>query len=185
TGCVCWWGVLVGAAMAVIGLAVTVASCGIGSPLGATLVLEAGIIIGTTGMITTQCAIEESAMVIDASVSNRVTSQRTGLSLVIDFKNETFDLYGHEGLTASTPGSPVSYSVGIVHNYEKPGDYGGHFINCGLAYNGIGAEYSRSPDVSPNSVAAVSITFGLLGSSVATAYVGWDYYHQICTWGGD
>ena len=169
--------------MAVIGLAVTVASCGIGSPIGAVLVLEAGVLIGTTGAITTMCAIEESTMVLDASISNSTTSQKIGISLVIDFKNETFDLYGHEGITASTPGSPFSYSVGIVTNYEKPGDYGGTFYDCGITKDWIGLEYSKSPEFSSTAVRAASISFGIPGLSSFSAYAGIDYYYQLGCWG--
>ncbi|MBP5293495.1 MAG: hypothetical protein J6023_05140, partial [Clostridia bacterium] len=31
---------------------------------------------------------------------------------------------------------------------------------------------------------ASSITFGLKTFNSTNAYVGWDYYYQICTWGG-
>ena len=186
TGYVSWWGVLAGAVLTVAGVAVAVASYGVGSPLGAALIMQGGALIAATGIVTTTCAIEESAMVIDVSVSDSSTGQKIGNSLVIDFEDETFDLYAHDGITASTPnGSPLTYSVGKVYNYDDIGDYGGAFVNGGASYNWFGVDYCRSPDLDPSSTYAQSFTFGLPGTTGVNGYVGWDYYYQIGSWGGD
>ena len=186
TGYVSWWGVLAGAALTVAGVAVAVASYGVGSPVGAALIMQGGALIAATGIVTTSCAIEESAMVIDVSVSDSSTGRKVGNSLVIDFEDETFDLYAHDGITASTPnGSPFTYAVGKVYNYEDIGDYGGAFVNGGASYDWFGVDYCRSPDLNPDSTYAKSFTFGLPGTKGVNGYVGWDYYYHIGAWGGD
>ena len=182
TGYVSWWGVLAGVVLTVAGVALAVASGGIGSPIGAALIFEGAALIATTGVATTVCAIEESAMVIDISAS--FDGRKVGNSLVIDFEDETFDLYAHDGFTASMPdGSPLTYSVGRVFNYDNIGDYGGEFVNVGGSCRWLGFDYCRSPDLDPNSTSARSITFGLPGTQKINGYVGWDYYYQIGSWG--
>ena len=185
-GYVNWWGVLAGAVLTIAGVAVAVASYGVGSPLAATLILEGGALIAATGIVTMDCAIEESAMVIDVSVSDSSTNHKIGNSLVIDFADNTFDLYAHDGGTASTPGgSPLTYSVGKVYNYDDIGDYGGAFVNGGISYDWFGVDYCRSPDLNPDSVYAESFTFGLPGTKCLNGYIGWDYYYPIGSWGGN
>ena len=103
--------------------------------------------------------------------------------LVIDFDDETADLYGHVGY--SVPVSPIgsfSYSVGTVFNYEEPGDYAGAFVNAGATYNWLGVDYCRSPDMNENSVSALSITFGIPGPSKFSGYLGIDDFWQIGCW---
>ena len=98
----------------------------------------------------------------------------------------TFDLYGHTRATASTPGgSPVTYAVGIVNNYDSVEDYGGDFINAGVSYNWLGIDYCRAPNLNSNYVSAVSITFGLPWTTGVNGYIGWDYYFPIKSSGGD
>ena len=185
TGYICWWGVLAGVALTVAGVAIAVASYGVGSPVGAALMLQGGALIAATGIVTTECAVTEATMVIDISTSTS-EGRKMGGSLVIDFEDETFDLYGHDGMTASTPnGSPITYSVGFVFNYDNIGDYGGPFINCGGSYRWFGIDYCRSPDLDPASTSAMSFTFGLPGTSKVSGYVGWDNYYHIGAWGGN
>ena len=184
TGYVSWWGVIVGAALTVAGVAIAVASYGVASPLGASLIMNGGVMIAATGLITTGCAVAEEAMVIDVSVSDE-SGFKQGVSLVVDFEKDTFDLYGHHGKTAGTnPFGSFSYSVGFVHDYDEPGDYGGAFVNVGyIGKKGRGIEYCRSPDLNPESCGAVSLAFSSPGSR--NTYAGVDYYYQIACWGGD
>ena len=99
-----------------------------------------------------------------------------GASLVIDFENSTYDLYGHSGATVSKSFG-AAYAVGEVYNYEEIGDYGGAFINMGGSIKGFGIDYCRSPDLYADSVSARSWTFS--APSGNSFYVGWDYYYPV------
>ena len=173
------WGILAGAALIVAGAGCIIASGGAATPIGAACWVQAGVLLGVTGVITTNCAAEESVMVVDVSASAPLTNVKKGASLVIDFQDDSFDLYGHYGYTSSVGGSPITYSAGKVYNYEESGDYSEEFVNIGGSYGWIGADYCRSPDLNPSSCNARSITFGLPGTTGAGAYVGADFFYQI------
>jgi hypothetical protein len=148
-GYVSWWGVAAGALIATAGIAIAALSYGVGSPIGAAMVFEGGALIAGTGLFTTGCAIEEQAMVLDLSVSDN-GGNKSGASLVVDFAGDTMDLYSHAGKSAGTDSGPsVSYAVGLVFNYTKPGDYGGQFVDAGGGING---------DIYTNSLEAVELS---------------------------
>ncbi len=176
------WGILAGITLIVAGIGCIVASGGAATSVGAALLIQAGTILGATGAVTTYCAAEESVMVVDVSTSGPIDADKKGVSLVIDFEASSFDLYGHYGYSASVGGSPVTYSVGKVYNYEGSGDYKDNFVNAGGSIGWIGGDYCRSPDLDPDSCNARSITFGLPGTKGAGAYVGADYFYQIGYW---
>ena len=177
------WGILAGALLIVAGVGCIFASGGAATPAGAALFVQAGVMLGVTGAITTDCAVEESVMVVDVSASDPFTAEKKGISLVIDFEDSTFDLYGHYGYTMSKGGSPITFSAGKVYNYENSGDYSGEFVNGGGYAGWIGGDYCRSPDVDPESCNARSITFGLPGTRGMGTYIGADYFFQLGYWG--
>jgi len=101
----------------------------------------------------------------------------------VDFENNTFDLYVHHGKVADTSQKPsVTYSTGVVANYNKIGDYGGPFVSAGASGDDYGFDYCRAPDLDPYSCWAASLTYSIFGD--AGAYVGYDYYYQVASWGG-
>ena len=57
-----------------------------------------------------------------------------GSSAVIDFKNNDVNLYPHVG-AGKGYSEGVSFSVGLVNNYEKPEDYAGHFVDVNVGKN--------------------------------------------------
>ena len=182
-GYVSWWGVAAGALIATAGIAIAALSYGVGSPIGAAMVFEGGALIAGTGLFTIGCAIEEQAMVLDLSVSDN-GGNKSGASLVVDFAGETMDLYSHAGKSAGTDSGPsVSYAVGLVFNYTKPGDYGGPFVDAGGGINGWGVDYCRSPDLNPESCYAISATRSWPPSNGANLYAGFDQYIQVGSWG--
>ena len=176
------WGMVAGLLLVAASIGCIVASGGAATPVGSVLLLQAGAILGVTGVRTTTCAYEEAVMVMDVSVSAPFTSEKKGASLVIDFEENSFDLYGHYGYSASNGGSPATYSVGKVYNYEGSGGYADEFVNAGGSYQWLGVDYCRSPDLEPDSCYAKSITFGLPGTKGVSAYAGVDYFYQICYW---
>ena len=183
SGYVSWWGVLAGALIATAGIAIAVASYGIGSSVGAALVYQGGVIMAATGIFTMGCAIEETVMVMDVSGTDE-SGNKQGLSLVVDFENETLDLYGHHGKTEGiSRGSSASYAVGLVFNYDEVGDYAGPFVNVGGSIKGVGVDYCRSPDLDPESCHAVSVTVTWPYST--NLYGGADIYYQIWSWEWD
>jgi hypothetical protein len=182
TGYANGWGVFTGILLLAAGVSCIVASAGAATPVGTALMIQAGTLLGVTGVVTTGCAVEESVMVMDVSVSDPLSSEKKGMSLVIDFEDSSFDLYGHYGYSASTGGSPVTYSVGTVNNYENSGDYGDNFVNAGGSVGWFGVDYCRSPDLDPASCSAKSFTFGIPCTKGSGAYAGADFFYQIGYW---
>ena len=164
-----WGGVIAGLGI-IAGTIITVATFGIGSPIGAVV---AGAAI-TTGAVTTCAAATDSAMVVDLSYSHQVAGTayvKGGVSLVIDFGGDESNLFFHGG-GGYGYSSGVGYSVGIIDNYEEPQDYAGHFADISAGYN-IGIDHCWTPqDGLTHSTQATCITF-----SPGIGYgVGYDYY---------
>ena len=184
TGYVNWWGVAAAVTLVVAGIAVMALSAGMGTAAGVAMVSYAGLFIASSGVVVADCAFQESAMVVDVSVTN-VGNEKMGSSLVIDFEKNTFDLYSHIGVTTSYgSSSPLTISVGQVHNYQEIGDYGGEFINVGANFNSLGGDYCRAPNLDPDAVSATSITFGFPTSGFS-CYAGSDYYYHVKSWGAE
>ena len=131
----------------------------------------AWIIIGaalTTAVAVTYGAIKEETIVLDLSYSipNKL---KMGGSLVLDFKGKNIEIYPHVG-QAYGISSGLSYSIGKVWNYSKPGSYSGFFAFGGGGYL-IGFDGCFNP-LKPSGASATSITF----STSASLYGGWDWY---------
>ena len=92
-----------------------------------------------------------------------------GGSLVLDFKGKNIEIYPHVG-QAYGISSGLSYSIGKVWNYSKPGSYSGFFAFGGGGYL-IGFDGCFNP-FNPSGASATSITF----STSASLYGGWDWY---------
>ena len=132
----------------------------------------------TTGSVLTYAAAEEVTAVADLSVTIPIGKEghtiNVGFSLVLDFKEGDMEGYFHAG-TGYGIGGGLTYSVGLIDNYDSPGDYGGHFVNGGINI-GVGLEHCFDPTKPYNeSVKATTVTF----SNGFSAYVGYDYYWQI------
>ena len=167
-----WKGFLVGVGTALIGGLVAWGGSYAGSPD----VVNAGLAIATTGVTMAYTAATDSQMVVDVSGSsstNTGTYVKGGASVVIDFEDDNAQLYGHFGVgKGSSKG--VSYSVGVVKNYEKPIDYSEDFIDVN-AYYKIGIDHCWNPfGKHENAVQATGITF----SSGFGYGVGYDYYFK-------
>jgi len=66
----------------------------------------------------------------------------------------------------------LSYSVGIVDNFEKPSDYSKHFVDVNIG-NRMGIDHCFDPTRPYNETTnAKSVTFGM-GSNYG---IGYDYY---------
>ena len=166
-----WGGILVGLSI-IASVAITVATCGIASPLAAVF---AGAAV-TTGVVTTYAAATDSTMVIDVSYSYQITPNtygKGGASLVIDFEEDEMNVYAHGGGGRGIS-SGMSYAVGLVGNYEEAKDYSEYFVDIGVGMN-IGIDHGWDPrvpyDVATNSI---SVTF----SSGFSFNAGIDYYYK-------
>ena len=126
TGCWDWGGVIVGLGI-IVGTVITVATFGVASPLG---VLVVGATI-TTGVVTTYAAATDAVMTVDLSISIPVFNAKyvkIGTSIVVDFNADEIHAYSHKGGGFGIT-SGLSYSAGIVTNYDEPNDYSGPFTD--------------------------------------------------------
>ena len=163
-----WGGVVIGLGI-IAATVVTVATFGVATPVGG-LIATAAIVTGTA---MTYAAATDSTMVIDMSISHQVdeTYGKTGGSIVIDFKNDEANFYTHCGIGVGV-GDGLSYSVGLVSNYDEPSDYALHFVDVN-AGNKIGIDHCWNPMEDYNTATkATSITF----SSSYGGGIGYDFY---------
>ena len=130
-----------------------------------------------TGVATTAAAVTDGTIVMDGTVAGN--GSRDGVSVVIDFKNDTIDVYTHYGVYAGTDCTSfgASYSVGFVGNYNQVGDYGGHFVQVDGAVGKYGASYCRDPD-NANGAYAICATFSASTTPIS-ANVGYDCYVPV------
>ena len=189
-----WRGFIAGVAIAAVGIAVIVATAytgGAAAPLAIaaakTVATAIGIGITATGAVTSYAAATEKAMVVDVSSSDGATHDKKGYSVVIDFDTDSvgIDTYYHQGKTSDKYGA--TYSVGLVDGYEKPGDYGGPFIDVGAtySYNGVnlGIDVCTDPTAPFSKCSAYSGTIGVsfpaAPAGKVSPYIGIDYYFPI------
>ena len=186
-----WTGVAIGLTYFAVGvacLAMTVASYGTAAPVAAAIMISVGTAVGSAAVITgatmTYAAATDSTMVMD--VSSTINNQNNGVSIVVDFKNETTEYYHHVG--AATEPFSCTYGVGLVSNYEKANDYGGTFVefNASKQVNGVslGWDVCSSPtrNEKNNIVKASSTTVGFSINSFilrGKAEGRIDYYYSI------
>ena len=166
-----WGGVTVGLGIIAVTV-ITVATCGIGTPIAA-LVAAAAL---TTGAVTTYAAATDATMAVDLSYSVQTPGSvygKVGVSMVIDFDRDESNIYFHGG-GGYGYSSGVSYSVGIVSNYEEPNDYAGHFADVSAGFD-LGIDHCWTPqDGIVDSTQATCVTF-----SPGISYcIGYDYYSQ-------
>ncbi len=139
------------------------------------------IIIGVAALTTagtiTYGAVTDTPVVLDISGSAGTGADvgvKVGLSVVLDFKNESFGFYPHYGYYYGMKFNTIggSYSVGLIQNYENEGDYAGPFTSMGGGYL-IGLDHCYDPRYShEETVKANSLTFG----NNKGVYYGYDYY---------
>ena len=128
----------------------------------------------TTGAAITYGSITDTPVVLDVSISlpiNAGTNVKFGVSFLFDFEANNVQFYGHSGASTGVS-SGITYSVGLVDNYENEGDYSGPFVFYG-AGNFIGFDHCFDPNSKKSeAIQASSITFGWKGSG----YIGIDEY---------
>lgn len=167
-----WGGVVTGLGIIAVTV-IIVASCGVATPVAA---LVAGAAI-TTGITMTYAAATDSAMVVDlsGSIPSPIpwTYGKGGASIIIDFGSDEANLYLHGGGGIGYS-SGVSYSSGLLSNYENPQDYAKDFTNVSAGFD-IGLDHCWTPqDGVTESTQATSVTF----SSGLSFGVGYDYYSE-------
>ena len=143
-----------------------------------TLVLT---IVGTAVLITAGAiiygAVTDTPVVLDFSISAGMgagVGGKAGISIVLDFRNDSFRFYPHYGYYYGAKYNTFgfSYGVGLISNYENEGDYAGPFVDFGGGFYG-GIDHCYDPRYPyDNTVRASSITFG----NNIGAYYGYDYY---------
>ena len=187
TGCWNWGGFWTGVAIVAVGVAIiglTVATAGAASTLAATAVVAigtgAGVATIETGVAITAAAVTDSTAVIDISYTDGMSSQKYGYSAVIDYGENTLEVYSHYGATSSSSYS-ITYGAGIVNNYNNLGDYGGDFVDVSASMNYKGIDYGIDgcwdPDGDGTSavLGTVGISLPPIGAS-SDIVVGYDYY---------
>ena len=185
-----WKGFLAGIATVAVGVAavaLTVVTAGAATPLAAAAVTSVGTLAAsaliTTGTTVAYAAATDSTSVVELGCN--IGHGRCGLSLVMDFNggdNDTYDLYSRKGGTTSS-GADITYSVGIVKGYDKPGDYAGSFVSVSGSVKGYGVDYCQSPREKPGKGArAVTASFSFGTSSSASLSFSYDEYTWIASW---
>ena len=99
---------------------------------------------------------------------------KAGISLVLDFKNDSFGFYPHYGFYFGAKANAIggSYATGFISNYQNEGDYQGPFIDFGGGFL-AGVDHCYDPRYPyDDTVRATSSTYGN-GKGV---YFGYDYY---------
>ena len=140
------------------------------------LIIVGAAVLTTAGAIT-YGAVTDTPVVLDFSVSAGMgagVGGKVGMSIVLDFKNDSFGFYPHYGYYYGAKYNTFgfSYSVGLISNYENEGDYAGPFVDFGGGFYG-GIDHCYNPRYPyDNAVRASSITFG----NNIGAYYGYDYY---------
>ena len=140
------------------------------------LIIVGAAVLTTAGAIT-YGAVTDTPVVLDFSVSAGMgagVGGKVGMSIVLDFKNDSFGFYPHYGYYYGAKYNTFgfSYSVGLISNYENEGDYAGPFVDFGGGFYG-GIDHCYDPRYPyDNTVRASSITFG----NNIGAYYGYDYY---------
>ena len=161
-----WGGVLLGLTI-VAATVLTVATCGIATPAAA--VVAASLL--ATGATMTYAAATETPMVMDLSVSVNIAGPayiKGGCSFVIDFAADSVYGYGHfgGGFGYSTG---ISYSTGLIHNYEDPSDYSEDFYDINIG------PYDHCWDPRVNHDSATQASSGVYSSGTSFG-AGYDYY---------
>ena len=136
-----------------------------------------GAAVLTTAGTITYGAVTETPVVMDFSISGGMgagVGGKIGLSIVLDFKNDSIGFYPHYGYYYSMKYNTFvfSYGVGLISNYENEGDYAGPFVSLGGGFYG-GLDHCYDPRYFyDETVRASSITFG----NNKGVYYGYDYY---------
>ncbi len=158
---------------------ITVVTCGVGTPLGA-VVATAAI---TTGATMTYAAATDSVMVMDVSLSTPLgpAYAKAGESIIFDFREGGgIYSYNHKGGGVGKSYG-VSYSVGMVYNFDNPEDYSRQFYDFSYC-NYIGIDKCTASLQDTSATQARCATFG---NGLSTG-VGYDYYSDprvLIRWG--
>ncbi len=139
------------------------------------------VVVGITAAVTTATitygAVTDTPVVVDISATvgaGAEMGEKVGISIVLDFKNESIGFYPHMGYYLGAKYNVVggSFSVGLISNYENEGDYAGPFVSMGGAFIG-GLDHCYDPRYGHDvAVKATSFTVG----NNKGIYYGYDYY---------
>ena len=99
--------------------------------------------IAATGVAISYGNAADAAIVLDVSYSdtkligvlNPVGGFKGGVSIVIDFGDDSVDVYPHLGSFAGYS-QGLSYSAGIISDYNSDKGYKGHFLYAEASYYG-------------------------------------------------
>ena len=167
-----FWGAVAGIVIAGVGIA----GCLTGSvPPG----FSAALIV--SGGLIAYAAVTDGTVVLDASISANLLPDgylKTGYSTVIDFNEDgSGGIYGYShtggGVGLNTG---ISFSVGLVDNFNNPDDYEQHFIDMNLG-DTIGLDYCFDPTRKPPGKVGASATCVTFSIGVSCG-VGYDYYSK-------
>lgn len=183
TGCWDWGGVLVGLAILAIGTAaliLTVTSAGTLAPAVGLAVSSIGTIASaatiTTGVVTTGAATDGT---IVADVTCSFEGNRKGVSFVVDFKNDTCEIYTHSGVGKSDA-TGISYSIGYVYEYKDLESYSGDFVEAGMSVGGYSISYSQDPYKDINS-GCRAVCFGFSTPGTFSFGASYDYFVPVAS----
>jgi hypothetical protein len=126
----------------------------------------------------------EDAIFVDVSLTIAVF--QVGFSFVINLEDKYVEIYPHVGICI---GCTVSIDLGVIDNYENPGDYRGHFFSASASY-WLGIGHSWTPDFENMSLynkdqaRAYYLTISPPGASFSYSYYIWNKGEQIIIdWG--
>ncbi|MCB9498817.1 MAG: RHS repeat-associated core domain-containing protein [Bacillales bacterium] len=167
-----WKKFAIALAVSIVIVAVTVAIVVATTATGGLAMLIIGAAV-TTGVVLSYAAGAEKTVVIDLSCY--LWDVGGGNSLVIDFKNDSCELYSHGGFVMGDSPMAISFSVGLVDNYKGKRGYEGPFMKIGGGYK-IGIEHAFDPTKPyDETVRATTVTF----SNSFGVYAGFDYYTSL------
>lgn len=123
-------------------------------------------------------AATDGTMVVDLSLSTPSTNGlyvKGRFSFVADFSDDEVNAYGHLGLGHGSAGG-LSYSTGLVSNYDDPEDYAKHFFGFNVG-SVVGIDHCWNPlQEHSHATQATSVTFAI-GTGGGLSYgTGYDYY---------
>ena len=186
---------LISVAAAAVVIAGTILTCGSGAAIAVPLLAglsKASIAVtciaaATTAVVVSAAAGLEATATIDLSITLPFMSKKTnvsnkfGVSFILDFKHNRFEVYGHAGFSTNTTLS-TSYSVGMLVNYEDVNDYSGPFFDMGVQLPGGGLDFCCDPTKSlDEGCRAYSFVFNNPSNlnNKAGIYAGYDEYKLL------
>jgi hypothetical protein len=165
----------------VTALVFVVPTGGASAAIGYTIVAA----IGASGVLLSYGNAADAQIAMDISYSDSYLGGiltgtpgggKIGLSMVVDFERETIEVFPHSGgFIGYSDG--LSFSTGIIHNYDSEEGYTGHFVyGEGTYYAGGGHCWDpSSPYTKTTKAYYLDFSFSKKPGSLNTGY---DYYYD-------